>query len=310
MTGRPNICLIGCGGIGAMHAKQLRNRAVLSFCSRSRGSAEAFRTRFGGVRALDSVAAALESDADAVVIASPPAVHAEQVVGALRAGKAVLVEKPLCVSPQELAAIGKVLSEVENPLLMVAENYYYKPSLARIRQTLGFIGPVRSVQVKKLTTQRAEGWKRDYGALLEGGVHFVALISDLFDAPPVQVEAVFPGRAGDGPERESIVRLTYADGAVAQLHYSWQTRSLTKSVFQHSQIEGERGRIVFESNGLYVCLPGARWPVFPGLRDMMGYGAMMRNFLACLADRARQPHSNFERAKRDLQIVFEAYRSL
>ena len=310
MTERPKICLIGCGAIGAMHAKQLRPHAALSFCSRSRGSAEAFLARFGGDRVLNSVAAALESDVDAVVIASPPEVHAEQVVGALRAGKAVLVEKPLCVSPEEVAAIEKVLSDVENPLLMVAENYYYKPSLDRIKQAMHTLGPVRSVQVKKLTMQRAEGWKRNYGALLEGGIHFVALISDLFDGVPEQVEAVFPGRMGNGPERESIVRLTYAGDAVAQLHYSWQTPSVTKGVFQHSQIEGERGRIVFESNGLYICLPGARLPVFPGVRDVMGYGAMTRDFLACLSDRSRKPHSDFERAKRDLQIVFEAYQAL
>ena len=37
---------------------------------------------------------------------------------------------------------------------------------------------------------------------------------------------------------------------------------------------------------------------------------MMEDFLACLEDRGRSPYSNLARARRDLQIVFDAYRSL
>ncbi len=308
---KPKICLIGCGTIGALHAKNLMPFADLFFNSRSRRSAHAFQKKFGGRGVLPDLDDVLHSVVDAVVIASPPEQHAKQIVAALRAGKAVLVEKPICTSPEEVAMVEGVLAEVENPLLMVAENYYYKPSLRYLKQMLacGVVGKVHSVLVKKRMAQKISGWKTGYGALLEGGIHFIALISDLFDAVPECVEAVFPKHTDGQPERESIVRLTYPDQVMAQLHYSWQTPSVTKGVFQHSYIEGDAGRFVFESNGIYVK-HGKRWPVFPGLRDLMGYGAMTRDFISCLQDRTQMPYSNFVRAKRDLKIVFDAYRDL
>ena len=306
---KPRICILGCGRIGALHARNLRGRAALYFCSRSRRSAQKFYTAFHGRGIFGDLHAVLESDVEAVVVASPPDRHKDQVVALLAAGKAVLVEKPMCVSPEELAEIEAALERVESPLLMVAENYYYKPSLARLKHMIarGDIGEVRSVSIKKLTAQQARGWRRAHGALLEGGIHFIALISELFDAAPEKVEAVFPGHSGRGAERESVLRMVYDNGACGELHYSWQTRSWAKGVFQHSHVEGTRGRLVFESNGLYICRRGFRIAL-PGLKDLMGYRAMTDDFMACLHNRTREPHSNFARAKRELQIAFEAYR--
>ncbi len=51
-------------------------------------------------------------------------------------------------------------------------------------------------------------------------------------------------------------------------------------------------------------------PVLPGVRDLMGYGAMTKDFLTCVQDRTQKPYSNFDRAKRDLDIVFQAYNDL
>lgn len=309
---KPKICLVGCGNMGALHARNLVGRTDLFFCSRSWQSARHFQKKFLGRGVFVDFDAVLESDIEAVVIASPPEYHAEQIIQALQANKAVLVEKPLCISSEEVAQIEIVLEQVEYPLLMVAENYYYKPSLSYIKQLIrmGMIGDVQSVAVKKMTTQKATGWKNAHGALLEGGIHFVALIADLFDTSPIDIEAVFPGYVSDEAERHSVTRLTFQNGVVAELNYSWNTPSLTKGVFQHSKIMGSKGSITFESNGIYVWHSGAALPVLPGLRDLMGYGAMTQEFLACVKDRSLEPYSNFERAKRDLNIVFRAYDDL
>lgn len=309
---KPKVCLVGCGQIGSLHAKNLVGKTDLFFCSRSWKSARIFQKKFMGRGVAIDFDVVLESDVDAVVIATPPEFHAQQVVAALQAGKAVLVEKPLCVSREEVLEIEAAMAQIENPLLMVAENYYYKPSLAYIKQILrtGLIGDLKSVFVKKLSQQNATGWKSAHGALLEGGIHFVAFIADLFDASPVDIEAVFPSFSKENAERHSVTRLTFEGGATAELQYSWNTPSLTKGVFQHSKIEGTKGSFVFESNGIYVWYSGGALPVMPGLKDLMGYGKMTRDFLACLQDRSLEPYSNFERAKRDLDIVFRAYEDL
>lgn len=308
-----HIGLVGCGRIGRVHARNLTGRARLYFCSRSRESAERFQQEFDGAGTIARFADLIAlPQLEAVVLTSPPPFHAEQTLAALQAGKAVLVEKPLCASREELAAIEQALPG--RPFLMVAENYYYKPSLALLRGLIasGTIGTVRSAEVQKLFTQETAGWKSQCGALLEGGIHFVALISALFDKAPAKVSAEFPGREPGKPERHSLTRLEYPDNATATLHYAWDVPSLTKGAFQHSCIRGDQGHILFESNGLYLCLRSTKKsrPYLPGLKDLMGYGRMIEDFLACLEDPAWQPYSDFEKAKRDLGIVFAAYEKL
>ena len=319
--------IIGCGRIGQVHAANLAKRTPLVFCSQSGTSARRLQGKHGGDVCDDITQLINISDVNAVVIATPPDQHVAQVIECLRAGKSVLVEKPLCTSMAELERIERAAAEAPpGCTAMVAENYYYKPSLLTMKALIGGgrIGRVRRLQVRKLTKQQDDGWKSRYGALLEGGIHFVALIADLIDAAlatgsgvpvsPAAVEADFPTRTAgqDQAERHSVTRLQYEDAAgdlTASLHYAWDVPSLLRGTFQHSQIEGDAGRIVFESNGLYMY-HGARFIKRvrgPQLGDLMGYGAMTNDFLACLADPKRQPYSNLARARRDLAVVFAAY---
>ena len=309
------IGLVGCGVMGRRYARQLSQRASLFFYSRSRHSAEKFQKGFQGEAIFDRFEDMLAApEIEAVVIASPPECHHEQVIGALEAGKSVLVEKPMCVTPQQIDDIEQVLAGQRRPFLMAAENYYYKPLVALLKRLIseGFIGTLQSVDVKKLFSPNVVGWRSHCGALLEGGIHFIALISALVDAAPHEVAVEFPGHQPGQRERRSIVWLKYPNGAVATLRYAWDMPSLTRGTFQHSYIVGDRGRITFESNGLYVWLGAERKRrlYLPHLRDFMGYDRMIQDFLTCLEDRSRRPYSDFDKAKRDLQIVFAAYRNL
>lgn len=312
--------LIGCGGIGKVHAGNLSGETELVFCSRTRTRAEEFGQRFGGDVAEDYQDLLTMDDVAAVVIATPPEYHAEQTIAALGAGKSVLVEKPLCPSGAGVDQIEATSREAGSPFVMVAENYYYKPSLAQLKRMVvgGAVGSVRRLEVQKLTKQQASGWKSEYGALLEGGIHFVALIGDLVDAAalesdlptsPISVSAAFPTGGPGEPERHSRLELVYASGVEARLRYAWDVPSLTRGTFQHGRIVGDEGCIGFECNGLYLWTrgrSGTRLRV-SGMRDLMGYGAMVRDFLACLDEPGRVPYSNLARARRDLGIVFEAY---
>ena len=257
-----NIAIIGCGNIGRLHSKNLSRYSNLYFHSRSRTSAERFDREFGGQGVYDCFDDVLNSPKiDALVICSPPGFHKEQIIRALQAGKSVLVEKPMCISETELEEIECALERTAvSAFLMIAENYYYKPSLKNIKCLLQekYIGDIQAVQVNKSFKQPAAGWKSQYGALLEGGIHFIALISDLFDDLPARIDVHFPGiKAGD-VERHSVTKLTYSDGVSARLTYSWNTPSLTKGIFQRSSIVGDHGCIWFESNGIYVYLNSTR----------------------------------------------------
>jgi len=325
------IALCGCGSIGRLHAGNLAGRADLFYHSRTAVSAQALQARHGGAVASD-FDEVLGSDARAVVIATPPELHCSQAVAALEAGKSVLVEKPLCGTPDEIERIAAALEASTGAFLMVAENYYYKPSLTALRRALtgGRIGVPQSLALRKLVRQEATGWKSQWGALLEGGIHFVALGAELADVAaqaqtsamqtpvasaltsPTRVEAVFPGRRAGAPERHARLSMVYDSGLSVDLHYAWDTPALLRGVFQHCRLVGDEGTITFESNGLYLVQRGGRGPrlVLPGVADMMGYRAMTDDFLSCLAEPGRQPYSNLARARRDLGIVHAAYAHL
>ncbi len=305
--GRPTVAVVGCGRIARVHASNLAPHARLAFTSRSPESARALAARFSG-DALAGFEEALErADIAAVAICSPLEHHAAQTVAALEAGKSVLVEKPMAQSRAEVDAIGRALAGRPPGSLMVAENYLYKPSLGRLRGWLPGIGPLRRVRLSKLTRQRPSDWRAGHGALLEGGIHFVALLGAIADAEPMAVRADFPG--GSEPERHARLELEYPSGIRAEVRYGWNTPSLPGGILQHSFVEGEDGRVVFESNGLYVWSRagwGIRLRVGP-FADLMGFGAMAGDFLRSVRNPLHRPRSDFETARRDLEVVFRAY---
>jgi predicted dehydrogenase len=299
--------VVGCGRIARVHAANLAPHARLVFASRSPGSAEGFAARFGG-ETLTSFEEALDrADIAAVAICSPLAHHASQAIAALEAGKTVLVEKPMAQSRAESDAVGRALAGRPPGSLMIAENYLYKPSLNLLRAWLPHIGPLRRVRVSKLTRQQPSDWRTGHGALLEGGIHFVALLGAITRAEPAAVRANFSG--AEDPERRACLELDYPSGARGEIRYGWDTPSLPGGILQHSFVEGEHGRIVFESNGLYLALRAGRHIRFRmgPLADFMGFGAMARDFLRSVRNPARPPRSDFETARRDLEIVFGAY---
>lgn len=310
-----NICIVGCGGISHSHAKNLSKRAHLYFHSIPGENAEKFKKKYNGVKAFENFYDMLKTEEiDALIIASPPEFHKEQILKGLKYKKSILVEKPMCISEKEVREIETALKKAGNDVfLMVAENYYYKPSLLKIKELIreGHIGKMKYVSVKKAFTQNSGSWRTRYGSLLEGGIHFVALLSDIVDKKYVKITADFPGYEEGKSERSSVLEIKYTDGIEGHLIYAWNRKSLPGGVLQKSYVLGDKGKITFESNGIYVNIDSEKLKktFFPNLLDLTGVKRMTEDFLACLEDKKRRPYSDFERAKRDLAIVFEAYES-
>jgi predicted dehydrogenase len=309
------VCLIGCGRIGSLHARHLAGRARVVCYDRApeRAARLAAAHRLEVVPTWDQVLR--RQDVEALLLCSPPEFHSDQAVAGLQAGKSVLVEKPVCVRLEEADRLAAAAAGVLPGRLMVAENYYYKPVLTLLRRLIrtGVVGVPAHLHLRKLSWQQATGWKQGYGALLEGGIHFVALVSALAEScgyeGPERVRAEFPGQPAGQPERRSHTFLQYSGALDARIDYGWDRQALLGGLFQHSQLRGTEGRVVFESNGLYAAAARRGQPrlYWPGLRDLMGYRAMTDDFLACLEEPTRAPVSSLRRARRDLEIVLAAY---
>ena len=88
-----------------------------SVASRDRAKAEAYATAHGIDQGIEGYQALVESpDIDAVYVALPNALHAEPTIAALRAGKAVLCEKPLSVGAAQTKDVLDVAATAARPL--------------------------------------------------------------------------------------------------------------------------------------------------------------------------------------------------
>jgi predicted dehydrogenase len=310
------LALLGCGAIARTHAATLRGFAGVrvGFASRDAARARDYARRFGQGPAYGSYEDALnDPGVSAVVITTPPAGHASLARAALAAGKHVLVEKPAFLSVAELDAVAGEAATAGRRVL-VLENYAYRP-LTRVLARLvadDEIGAIRFVRINALKRQAPVGWRADPaqaggGALFEGGVHWVSLLTGL--GPRVlDVQGFAPPRNGD-LERAILVVATLEGGGIATLHHAWDAPVRWKGL-SLSHVIGVDGTITFESNGLFGGLNGRRRRriFFPGLRDIRGFRAMFSDFLATLRT-GREPVMSLARARGDLAIVEAAYRT-
>ena len=310
------VCFLGCGQAASQHsgaARSLGAAVECSYASRSTGKARAMNARQKGAGAYGSYAEALASPSvDIIAVVTPPGSHLELTLAALEHGKDVILEKPPLLASRDFETVERACRE-GGRFVYVAENYFYKPLVTRLRGLLasGAIGEPLFIQLNAVKSQPTAGWRdaaaeAGGGALFEGGIHWVNFAGALGFTIRT-VKAAHPGPS-DGLERSMALLIEYAEGPVGLLSYSWEVASPLKGL-RASRIYGREGSLVFESNGLFLATSGRRWRIhFPGFRDMLGYRAMFADFVRAWQART-EPRMTLARARRDLEVIEEAYRS-
>ncbi len=308
--GQPiRIAFLGCGFAAKIHSKTLSKIPGVErfYASRNGEKAAAFNKKHNGHGHFDSYGAAIASpNIDAVLVLTPPSSHKELALAAVRAGKHVIVEKPpfLRASDFDKVAAEAAKTGVQT---MVAENYFYKPSLARLRETLasGVIGDPKFIYLNATKSQKTQNWRDDPalaggGALFEGGIHWINFLSNLGYVIN-KVSGHRPAGQG-GLDRSSQAVFEFKNGPVATLLYSWETGALLNGL-RISRIYGTEGSITFETNGIFIFVRGKKWRfILPGLADIAGYRAMFQDFTTALRE-GRPPEFNWQLARRDLEIL-------
>ncbi|MEP7343704.1 MAG: Gfo/Idh/MocA family oxidoreductase, partial [Gemmatimonadaceae bacterium] len=141
--------LIGCGDIGQLRATGLvaagHRLTAVSDVNEARMSALA--QRFGAQTVPDWRSLVTRPDVDAVIVSTPPMLHSEMAIAALRAGKHVLCEKPLARDPAECHAMVRAASEA-GLVLATGFNYRFYPSFQLARSWLldGRIGELSHIR--------------------------------------------------------------------------------------------------------------------------------------------------------------------
>src|SRR5262245_15459112 len=155
MTVRAAIVGLGRWGrslVNAVHGRTDAIRFTAAY-ARTRASAEEF-CRDKNIPMLARYEDALASpDIDAVVLATPPSMHAEQVMAAVVAGKHVHVEKPLTLDRESAEAAVAAVKRA-SIVLAVGFNRRFHPSVVEIRKRLadGRLGQVMSMVAQHTTS--------------------------------------------------------------------------------------------------------------------------------------------------------------
>jgi len=219
------IGVLGCGGIArTAHLRSLARTPgaeVVALADADPANLAAARSLAPAARSLGDYAEVMEmADVDAVIVALPPALHADAALLAIRRGKHVYVEKPLATS---VADAERVLVALQDSGLtgMMGFNYRYNPVVrrARARIATGGVGNLIGVRTVFSTPRRAiPSWKRQRdtggGALLDLAVHHIDLVRFLLDTEVSQVSAEIRSVSSD--QDTAFLQLGLTNGATAQ----------------------------------------------------------------------------------------------
>ncbi|MBR3325715.1 MAG: Gfo/Idh/MocA family oxidoreductase [Atopobiaceae bacterium] len=306
--------ILGAGNIAHRFAKSLEHvegAKLVALSARKAQKAQAFAHEFGvdGSKAYTSHEQLLDdAGVDAIYLALPHALHREWAIAALRAGKAVLCEKPACLTAAEMEEVASVAHST-NTLFMEAMKPRFVPLRASIEEALGQIGEIRHVEATLCNDMMSfvdgaqtyhMGGGPGAGVLLDCGIYCASWIDELCPGTFKTTSVVC--------EKHKDVDV-YVD---AQLSFGDITARL-ECAFDRAKprtctIEGERGRIVVEDlhrpTRATLLLTGEPMQVMESPYEVDDFYAQIVHFVKLVADKKTEsPVMNLNDSIRCAQIL-------
>ncbi len=156
---------------------------------------------------------------DAVIVVTPVSTHYDLAMQALRAGKHVLVEKPLASTSEQAA---RLIDEAARRqlILSVDHTFVYTGAVRKIRElvtsnSLGDIYYYDSVRVNLGLFQH------DVNVIWDLAVHDLAIMDHVLPSQPIAVSATGMSHVGNEPENIAYLTLFFRDRLIAHLHVNW-----------------------------------------------------------------------------------------
>jgi myo-inositol 2-dehydrogenase/D-chiro-inositol 1-dehydrogenase len=240
------IGVIGAGIMGADHANTLR-RSIRGAEVTAVADVDLARAKAAadGARAYDDAFALIADPAvDAVVIASHDSVHAAQVVAAVKAGKAVLCEKPLAPTLAEGRQVLREIGDTGEALLSLGFMRRFDPGYAALRQAIddGSIGAPVLVHNVSRGVSSAPNATSEF-SITGSAIHECDVVPWLLRSPVVEVSWVAPRRSAqavEGLQDPQLIHLRTADGVLSTVETFLNARY---GYVVRCEVVGENGTI-------------------------------------------------------------------
>ena len=219
------VAVIGVGFWGRNHARvymEIPEAELIGVCDIDAKRAKETAEKYGVEAYTDSKKLLKRSDIDAVSICTWTTTHAKETIRALKAGKNVLVEKPIASTVREAKQIVK-MAENERLILMTGFIERFNPGVERVIKTIeeGSIGDVVSA-----TSRRVSEWPErvgDVGVVKDSAIHDVDMMRYIFDEDPKTVFAKTGKLRHKRFEDYAQIMLTFNHGKTAFIETNWLT---------------------------------------------------------------------------------------
>jgi predicted dehydrogenase len=307
------VALFGCGWVQGFHARGViaAGGELVAVANHRRETAVAFAEEHGIPRVTtDWETLAAAPDVDAGIVATPNALHAPQTIALLRAGKHVMVEKPMATTVAESDAMIDA-SRASGASLMVAHCWRFRDEVIAVRDRIatGELGEI--VKTRGYGVHAGwgpSGWFTEPalaggGALLDMGVHAIDTARFLLGDPePIRVCAVVGTRYGRD-------RYVVDDDGILLISWSNGTNSVVESGWWQPHLGGLEADTEVYGTNAYTRI----WPAEAPTEDdehctQPMYTAQVREFLGAIA-RGRQPRPSGADGRVVMDIVERAYAS-
>jgi predicted dehydrogenase len=202
---------------------------------------EALRGRYPAVRATTDYREVVNApDVDAVAIATPVSTHFDLGMAALRAGKHLLIEKPLAATSDEAFALIEE-AERRKRVLLAEHTFIYTGAVQKIRELVadGGIGEVYYYDSVRVNLGL---FQHDVNVMWDLAVHDLAIMDFVLGKEAVAVSATGVSHLGAGPENIAYMTLFFEDRLIAHVHVSW----LAPVKVRRTLIGGNRKMIVYD----------------------------------------------------------------
>jgi predicted dehydrogenase len=217
------IALVGYGYWGSNLARVLQEAPAMELrviCDSRPDALHRAATRAPHVRrslALEDVLS--DESVSALVVATPVASHCAVAMAALKAGKHVLVEKPLAATVAEAESLCATAREAQRQL-MVGHTFLYNGAVRRIRDMIadGDLGEIRYILCQRLNLGII---RDDVDALWNLAPHDISMLDYWIDRPVTDAAAVGHSFLQPGIADVVFAHLTFEGGIAGHIHVSW-----------------------------------------------------------------------------------------
>lgn len=221
--------LLGCGRIAKRHSdllgsNQIENAKLVAVCDPIRERADAVGTKFGIAPDYDIETFLARKDMDVVTVLTPSGMHPEHAIACAKAGKHVVVEKPMALRLQDADEMIRACDQAGVKLFVVKQNRFNVP-VVKAREALDagrfgklLLGTVRVRWCRDQTYYDQDAWRGtwayDGGVLTNQASHHVDMLEWFFgDVVSVHARAI-TALAKIETEDTAVATLKFRSGAL------------------------------------------------------------------------------------------------